>query len=451
MSHTLEDRIAELSGRIHPPHELRLGFIVRHSILRTDLAITLPDHRRPEHLAVLGKTGTGKSSLLRYLCEQDIRANRSFVFFDLHGDATPTLARLIAAEEERRGEDLSGRFVVFDPADREFSVGINILAPEDELQRYIQIAEVTEILRNRWHLEVFGARTEELLRNSLQVLQDNNLTFVELVPLLTNRAFRLACINRTRSPEAATYFSTRYNRLSEAAQAEYREAVLNKVTVFAADPHFRHVLGQEPSTVPLKKVVEGGFWMVFNLDKGRLGEQAGTLGSLLLTRLRHALFARRSRGLLTLYCDELQNLVSLDGMDSLFAEARKLNVSVASANQYLDQYPEHMQAAVLSVGTLLFFQLSGFDAGRISDALGGGGELAHLLRTLPPRQMIARLGGRPVQHIGVPDLPEPEAESESLIRRSNHRWARRRTEIEARITERTSAAQISNDSLDGWE
>jgi hypothetical protein len=448
---SFEQNIARVSGRTRPDDELTLGHAVQHGRVRLDQPLTLPQARRPEHLAVLGKTGTGKSSLLQFLCGQDIRADRSFIFFDLHGDATPALARLVAAEEERRGQDLSERLIIFDPADREASVGINILSSQDDLQRYVQVAEITQLLKDRWQLEAFGARTEELLRNSLQVLQDNHMTFVELGPLLTDRAFRNRCLAQTKNPEAAAYFSTRYNRLSDAGQAEYREAVLNKVTVFSSDPHFRHLLGQEPSTVSLAAVAEGGYWMIFNLDKGRLGEQAATLGSLLLSRIRHALFARQSRELLTLYCDELQNLVTLEGVDSLLAESRKLGVSVCSANQYLDQYPHEMQAAVLSVGSLLFFQLAGFDALRISAALGGGQVLARRLRNLPPRQLLAQLDRSPPSHIAVPDLAAPGTDFTDLIRRSQLRWARPRAEIDARIAARFALDNISNETLDGWD
>jgi hypothetical protein len=441
-----------MTGRVADAEHLVLGYQVLHGTLRRDQPVLLPHSRRPEHLAILGKTGTGKSSLLRFLCEQDIRDDRGFVFFDLHGDATPTLARIVAREEERRGEDLSRKFVVLDPSDREYSVGINVLEIEDEHQRYVQLADLTQILKDRWQLEAFGGRTEELLRNSLQVLQDNRLTFVDLGPLLTNSSFRKACLTQTRSTEARTYFTSRYARLSEAAQAENREAVLNKVTVFSADPHFRHLLGQAESTVQMREIVEGGYWVIINLDKGKLGEQATTLGSLLLTRLKHALFARRSRSLLSLYCDELQNLVALSGgLDSLLAEARKLAVSVVSANQYLDQYPEAMQAAVLSVGTLLFFQVSGFDSDRIEAVLGSHTDPADKLRRLPPRQMVVKLAYQPARHVGVPQLPRLFHDPSDLMHRSRVLWAERRAVIEEEIELRTAGSPNRYDPLQDWE
>lgn len=429
-----------------------LGYRVLHDVLREDQPVVLPHARRHEHLAILGKTGTGKSSLLRFLIEQDIREDRSFVYFDLHGDATPTIARLVAEAEEAREEDLSRKLIVFDPADREYSLGINVLGGSDEQGRYVQLAEITRILRDRWQLDTFGARTEELLRNALQVLQDNRLTIVELGPLLTDAGFRTRCLAGTKSPEARTYFSRRYARLSAGAQAEYREAVLNKASVFTADPHFRHILGQADSTIDLEAVAEGGYWLVFNLDKGRLGEQAATLGSLLLTRLTRTLFARRSHDLLTLYCDELQNLVTLSGgMDTLMAESRKLGLSVVTANQYLDQYPLSMQAAVMALGTLVFFQVSSFDAERIAASFGGSPYVAHQLRNLPPRQMLVKKAGVALQRAGVPALPELPGDPANLLRRSQLLWGSRRVHIEEEIALRLSGGRRGKELLDGWE
>ena len=118
-------------------------------------------------------------------------------------------------------------------------------------------------------------------------------------------------------------------------QGVYRDAILNKVSGFTTDQRFRHILGQQRSTFSLLDAMDRGRWVILNLDKGRLGEQASTLGSLLLTKLKNALFSRRRRQTFTLYCDEIQNLVAYDaGLDTLLSEARKFGISVVTANQF---------------------------------------------------------------------------------------------------------------------
>lgn len=99
------------------------------------LPITIPSSRRAEYVAVLGKTGTGKSFLLRFLLKQDIEARRGFVCFDLHGDLTCFIIGAVATEERRSKRDLSGRLTVIDPSDEERSVGLNPLEEQNGAKR----------------------------------------------------------------------------------------------------------------------------------------------------------------------------------------------------------------------------------------------------------------------------------------------------------------------------
>src|SRR5258708_38051356 len=97
--------------------------------------------------------------------------------------------------------------------------------------------------------------------------------------------------------------------------------------------------------------------------------------------VKNALFARKKRDLFTLYCDEIQNLVSSgSGLDTILSEARKFGVSVVSANQFLDQYPIEMRSAILAVGTHIFFHLSSPDVHQIATALDGGDSLPAILK-----------------------------------------------------------------------
>ena len=404
-------------------------------------------------MAILGKTGQGKSFFLRHLSTQDIRNRSGFVFFDLHGDSMPFLLRRIAAEEGRTGADLSDRLIVIEPGDPEFSVGLNVLEAQDGQQSYVQLAEFAQILKARWHLDSFGARTEELLRNSLHVLADNNLTLLEIAPLLTSAAFRAGCLNRVQNTEVSSYFRTRFDTRSEAMQNVYREAILNKVSGFTTDTRFRHILGQSRSTFSLLDAMDRGKWVILNLDKGRLGEQASTLGSLLLAKLKNALFARQRRQLFTLYCDEIQNLVAYDaGLDTLLSEARKFGISVVTANQFLEQYPAQMRAAIMAVGTHIFFQLSSTDADKIASALDGGKRLGEVLKNLPKRHMVVKSGSRRPQEALVPTVNQPDADYSDLYNRCRAKWARRRTVVEAEIRQRhQQASRRSEEVLDGWE
>lgn len=68
---------------------LNLGPKVTDGQIETQRVVN-PLGKGAEHLAVLGKTGSGKSYLLSHFAIQDIQAGGGFVCFDLHGDLTPS-------------------------------------------------------------------------------------------------------------------------------------------------------------------------------------------------------------------------------------------------------------------------------------------------------------------------------------------------------------------------
>ncbi|HET9285296.1 MAG TPA: DUF87 domain-containing protein [Candidatus Angelobacter sp.] len=456
MIHFLERLIAATWNRLQRRRGARsegaaldLGFrVIDGSVTRRHFGIS--NARRATHLAVLGKTGTGKSSFLRHLCVQDIEADRGFVYFDLHGDATPFLLRAINARERRLRRHLSDKLVIIDPADPLVSVGLN---PLENKADFVRIAEFAQVLRQRWHLDHFGARTDELLRNSLHVLSSNGLTLVELAPFLTNGEFRAACLRRTENSEVRQYFEFRYDQASEAMRAVMREPILNKVSAFTGDPNFRHIIGQAQSTFSVREAMDEGYWILVNLEKGRLGEQALTLGSLVLAVLKNALFTRAKRSLFTLYCDEIQNLVAYEsGIETILSEARKFGVAVVSANQFLDQYPAETRAAILSVGTHAFFQLSSADASQIAQALDGGKVLAERLKNLSPRHCVVKSGSDRWTEIRVPTVHDAKVDYTNLLNRSRYVKGRVRAHIERDIAKRqTEVTRSAEATLNDWE
>jgi energy-coupling factor transporter ATP-binding protein EcfA2 len=413
--------------------------------------VSISDTRRTMHIAVLGKTGSGKSSFLRHLAEQDIEAGRGFINFDFHGDATQHLLKKINAEERKYRRHLDSKLILIDPTDPIVSVGFNPL--EMPSPDFMRIAEVTGLLKRRWGLDHFGAQTEELLRNSLYVLAANRLTLVELGPFLSNTGFRGTCLKQVPNADVRQYFEERYDPLSEALRAVRREPILNKTSAFTADPRFRHLVGQVRSTFSLLDALDQGMWVIVNLEKGKLGEQAPTLGSLILSVVKNALFARKTRTLFSLYCDEIQNLVAYgSGIETLLSEARKFGVGVITANQFLDQYPPEVRAAILSVGTQVFFQLTGQDATQVANALDGGRPLTERLKNLPQRHFIAKTGSERFEEIRVPRVHELSVDPTDLVNRVRYKKGRVRAHVERDIAERQATFTKKTDEvLDGWE
>jgi hypothetical protein len=369
---------------------------------------------------------------------------------DLHGDITPFILSAIAAEEWRRQEHLSDRLIVISPADRDSSVGLNPL--EDADPDFARIAEFAEVLRQRWGLDHFGARTDELLRNALYVLSASGLTLIELGLLLTDGAFRAACLKKITNPEVRHFFESRYGKASEQMQAVMREPILNKTSAFTSDPRFRHIVGQAHSTFSFKQAMDEGYTIILNCEKGKLGAQALTLASLGFTAFKNSIFTREKKTLFAAYCDEIQNFIAYSSdIETMLSEARKFGVGIVSANQYLDQLPPPMRGALLSTGTQVFFQLSSADAQTVSSMLDGGKSLAERLKNLPQRHFVVKSGAEPWAEACVPPVRESGKNYTDLLNRSRARFARPRAQIEREIAERHAAFTKSiNEVPDGW-
>lgn len=444
-----------LQGRSRKPSAdsagaLTLGFrVIEGEVTKTRITVSLT--RRATHMAALGKTGSGKSYWIRHCVAQDVAANRGGFIIDFHGDLTPFVLGAIAAKEWRDGKQLSDRVIVISPSDTEMSVGLNPL--EGLATDFRRSTEFAEILEKRFNLE-FGARTEELLRNSIVVLSANGLTLLELPNLLTNDRFRAKCLEATPNAEVREYFESRYGKASEPMKAVLREPVLNKTSAFTADPRFRHIVGQARSTFSMRDAMDRHCWVIAHLPKGELGGQALTFAGLLFTVLKNDIFTRTKRSFYPVYLDEFQNLVSQStDVETVLSEARKFGVGVVAANQFLEQYPLPMRSAIFSVGSHMCFQLSSADAATVAQMLDGGKPLAEQLKNLPPRHFIVKSAGDHWVEGCVPTVEDPRTNFSDLLNRSRSIYAKPRAEIEREIAARRNEFRSAKpgEALNDWD
>jgi len=183
-------------------------------------------------------------------------------------------------------------------------------------------------------------------------------------------------------------------------RATMREALLNKTSAFTADPHFRHIIGQTASTfsIPMRWIGTLGNRQSRKRSSRRTRPQPR---SLIFTVLKNAL-SLETRSLYTVYCDEIQNLSRMEvAIETVLSEARKFGVAVVSANQFLDQYPAEMRAAILAMGTHAFFQLRPGCCSRRTWHLTVG-ILSGATQNLPQRHCVVKSGSDRWIEVQVP-------------------------------------------------
>jgi hypothetical protein len=130
----------------------------------------------------------------------------------------------------------------------------------------------------------------------------------------------------------------------------------------------RNIIGQPKSTFNLRQIMDQGKILIVNLSRGLMGEDnAGILGAMMVTKIQLSAMGRANvpqeqRRPFYLYVDEFQNFAT-DSFAVILSEARKYNLFLTVANQYISQMAEPVRDAVFgNVGTIITFRVSPDDA-----------------------------------------------------------------------------------------
>lgn len=316
---------------------------------------------RLSHMYVIGKTGTGKSTLLETMIRQDLAHGEGLALIDPHGDL---VARVVADIPEQRKNDV----VYFDVPDRSQPYGYNPLRHVHELRRPLAAAGMLEVFKKMWS-DAWGVRMEHILRNALLALLDQPAaTLADILRLLSDQSFRRQVIENITNPQVETFWESEFSNYSYRFRADSIAPVQNKVGAFLADPTLNRVLTAPARPISFRRLMDEGKVLLVNLSRGQLGEDsAALLGGLLVTTIGVAAFSRADvpeaeRRPFFLYVDEFQNFTTLS-VANMASELRKYRVGTIWAHQYLHQLEPDVRHAVLgNAGTLVSFRLGAHDA-----------------------------------------------------------------------------------------
>ena len=333
--------------------------------------VCLSESDRRRHVYIIGKTGTGKSELLKQLIIQDINDGKGVCFIDPHD----TIQKILPRIPPERAEDV----IYFDPSDTMRPMGLNLLEAYTEEQKSFVVSSIINLmykLYDPYKTGIIGPRFEHAIRNAmLTVMSEPGATFVEVVRVLTDSKYVNEILPKVKDPMVKRYWTDQIAQTSDFHKSEVLDYIVSKFGRFVTNAMIRNIIGQSKSAFDFRKVMDEGKILLINLAKGKIGEEnANFLGLVLVPKILVAAMSRQDvpeekRRDFHLYVDEFQNFATPD-FAQILSEARKYHLTLTVANQFIGQMEEEIKNAVFgNVGTLISFRVGVADASYLEHEL----------------------------------------------------------------------------------
>lgn len=313
------------------------------------------------HLYAIGKTGTGKTTLLETLALQDMLRGRGVAVIDPHGDLSE---RLVAQVPKWRKGDL----IYLNAPDPSQPYGYNSLRRVQKDKVPLAASGLMEAFKKLWG-EAWGVRMEHVLRNALYALIEfGEATLPDILRMLTDLSFRKEVLDRTTNDQVKMFWTSEFKNYNPRYLQESIAPIQNKVGAFLADPRLYRMFTAAPVDLHFRQIMDQGKILIVNLAKGLLGEDsANLLGALLVTTLGLAAFSRADteesqRRDFMIFIDEFQSFTTLS-VANMVSELRKFHIGLCLSHQHLYQLEPEVRHAVLgNAGTVISFRLGPEDA-----------------------------------------------------------------------------------------
>lgn len=330
----------------------------------SETPIGLTAAERERHMFVVGGTGSGKTTMLKYQIMQDIRNGKGVAIIDPHGDLAEELLEYIPDE---RKQDL----IYLNPDDLDHPIGVNLLElPEgltgnDLLREKDRITEsVVSVMRKIFSEDDSGGhRIEYILRNAVQTaLTLEKPTLFTIFRLLNDGKFAKDAIKNLEDEDLKAFWKNELGKAGSMQKVKMAAGITAKIGRFLFSASARAMLEQEKSTINFDDILNGKIF-ICNFSKGRLGEDTSMLfGVTILAKLQLAALKRSEkkqtdRKPFYLYVDEFQNFATLS-FTQMLSEARKYKVFLTMAEQSTQQQDDQKLVNIIlaNVGTIVIFR-----------------------------------------------------------------------------------------------
>lgn len=389
------------------------------------------DRRR--HTYIIGKSGTGKTTLIANMAIDDIRKGRGVAVIDPHGDLCNNILDYIPSH---RVNDCC----YFNPADPEYVYPLNVLEAKNESQKELIASGVISIFKKLYGNISWGPRLEHILRNTVLTLVNTpNSDLTHIVEILTNKNYREKVTNQLQNQTLRNFWFNEFSKMDPKFQNEAVSPILNKVGQFISSTNIRNTVAHAKSKINIQEIMDQKKILIADLSTGRLGEDnSALLGAMLITQIQLSAMNRvfqasEERSDFYLYVDEFQNFAT-EAFIKILSEARKFKLNLIVANQYMSQLDRTIQDAILgNVGSIMSFVVGNQDAFILAKEFGPAFPPEDLIK-IGKYQVVCKLSidsetTQPFYATTLPPLSCKNQQRDKLIRTSQERWGKKKETI----------------------
>lgn len=430
----------------NPPYEDNDGeeitYFAKADYRNRDKKFGIKKEDRTRHMYIIGKTGMGKTTLLKNMAVQDIYNDNGMAFIDPHGEVADNLLDYIPKD---RVDDV----MYFAPFDLDYPISFNVMEDVDEDRRHLVADGLLSAFKKIW-VDMWSGRMEYLLNNALlALLEYPDATILGVNRIFSDKEYRKRVVTNVSDVSVKSFWRDEFAEYDERFQRQAASAIQNKVGQFVSNPQVRNIVGQTESSFNVREMMDQGKIMLINLSKGQVGEDnARLIGSMLITKMYLAAMSRADTGtdggdLSTLpqfyfYVDEFQSFAN-ESFAGILSEARKYKLNLIIAHQYIEQMTEDVRNAVFgNVGTMIAFRVGAFDAEVLEkefQPVFDAEDLVNLgFAQVYLKLMLNGVSSKPFSAKTLPPIePRHESFRDEVRKLSREKYGRPRAKVEAEI------------------